>query len=239
MKAEGKTELKLGEGEWRVEKGDLNGKYFLLDKPTKISGQERGKTTLVGFSLLIKGNESEGIVEIEDLTIKGGEEYGLYAYKGMNVIMRGCTVEECQKSGVYAYHADISCVDLQVVGCGESGVWAYNNATITLSGQGTNIQRNVTKGRSDRYGLHVSNPSSSKIHLVLPLAKEQISTNNGGGGLGEFWRKDWIGQSPTDNGGGGNWGGDGTIEQIGGGSPVGETKSDSTTPPVSLILFSG
>ena len=117
---------------------------------------------------------------------------------------------------MFAQEADISCDDLQVVGCGGSGVAASNNATITLSGQGTTIQGNGTKGESFYYGLNTQD-SSSTIHLVHPLTKEQISTDNGGGGL---------------------WGGDGTIEQIGGGSPVGETKSDSTTPPVSLILFS-
>ena len=96
------------------------------------------------------------------------------------MIMRGCTVEDCQYVGVVAYKADISCDDLQVVGCGQSGVSAGNNATITLSGQGTTIQRNVTNGASWNYGLVAD--SSSKIQLVHPLTKEEISTNNGGGG---------------------------------------------------------
>ena len=130
MKAEGKTHLKLRDCEYRVEKGDLdwNGR-FVLDKPTKISGQGCGMTTLVEFGLKIKGNKSEGIVEVEDLTIKGTERFGLWAYKGMKVIMRGCTVEECGECGVYAYGADITCDDLQVIGCGGSGVLAKYNAT--------------------------------------------------------------------------------------------------------------
>jgi len=117
-------------------------------------------------------------------------EDGLNAFNGMNVIMRGCTVEECQTTSVYAYKADISCDDLQVIGCGGSGVRASDNATITLSGQGTNIQGNVTTGNSSYYGLNADS-SSSNIQLVFPLTKEEISTNNGGGG---------------------NWGGNGTIE---------------------------
>ena len=72
-----------------------------------------------------------------------------------------------------------------------SGV-CTNNATITLSGQGTSIQRNGTKGISDDYGLDAFSYSDN-IHLVHPLTKEQISTNNGGGR---------------------NWGGSGTIEQV-------------------------
>ena len=137
-------------------------------------------------------SEIDGIVEIEDLTIKGGEENGLYAHNGMKVIMRGCSIEDCQGEGVSANGADISCDDLQVVGCGCSGVVAYSNATITLSGQGTSIQGNVTQGSSGSYGLKAYR-SSSNIHLVHPLTKKKISTNNGGGG---------------------NWGGDGYIEQI-------------------------
>jgi len=164
------------------------GKYVTVKKPLSMYGAGRGKTTLVGVGLQIKGNKSDGIVEIEDLTIQGGEENGLYANYGMTVIMRGITVEECQLHGVYANGANISCDELQVVGCGCSGVFAQYNATITLSGQGTSIQENVTGGRSNFYGLNAyfnaTTPKKnvSKIQLVVPLTKEEISTNNGGGG---------------------------------------------------------
>ena len=120
MIQEGKTELELREGEYRVEKRDLGGykrSYFVLNKPTKISGQGRGKTTLVGFGLLIKGKKNDGIVEIEDLTIHGGPANGLQAYNGMKVRMRGCTVEESECCGVVADKADITCDDLQVLAC--------------------------------------------------------------------------------------------------------------------------
>jgi len=165
------------------------GKYVEVKIPLSIYGA-RGKTTLVGVGLMIKGKKSDGIVEIEDLTIKGGEGAGLIASRGMNVIMRGCSVVDSTESGVFATGADISCDNLQVVGCGRNGVIAFNKATIMLSGQGTSIQRNKF------YGLNALN-ASSIIHLIRPLTKEQISTNNGGGG-------NW----------GGNWGGDGTIEQV-------------------------
>ena len=195
MKAEGKTHLKLRDCEYRVEKGDLdwNGR-FVLDKPTKISGQGCGMTTLVGVGLKIEGKKSEGIVEIEDLTIKGAKWSGLWAWQGMKVIMKGCTVEDCGGHGVFARdRADISCDDLQVIGCGLSGVCVYN-ATITLSGQDTSIQGNGKKGDSSSYGLKADS-SFSTIHLIHPLTKEQIS---------------------TDNCRGGNWGGDGVrnIKQI-------------------------
>ena len=52
---------------------------------------------------------------------------------------------------------------------------------ITMNGSGTSIHNNVTGGRSNYYGLHTWN-SSSSIHLVSPLTKESVSINNGGGG---------------------------------------------------------
>ena len=52
---------------------------------------------------------------------------------------------------------------------------------ITLSGQGTSIQGNVTEGDIYSYGLNAYS-CTSKILLIAPLTKEQISTNNGGGG---------------------------------------------------------
>ena len=185
-----------------IEEGECRGggerdrdRYVKLKKPLSIIGAGCGKTTLIGVGLMIQGSKSEGIVEIEDLTIKGAKEDGLSAFLGMKVIMSGCTVEECKGRGVYAYYADISCDDLLVVGCGESGV-CVDYATITLSGQGTSIQGNNPNGESHNvfipYGLKASS-SSSKIHIVHPLTKNQISKHNGGAG---------------------NWGGDGTIEQV-------------------------
>ena len=160
--------------------------------PLSIYGAGREKTTLIGVGLMITGKKRDCIVKIEDLKIQGVEKSGLCADDGMNVIMSRCSVEGSVYHGVVAYKADISCDDLQVVGCGMSGVRTSNNATITLSGQGTTIHGNGTNGKSNFYGLHTYS-SISKIQLVHPLTKEEISTNNGGGG---------------------NWGGDGTIEQV-------------------------
>ena len=169
-------------------------KYIRMKKPLSMYGAGCGKTTLVG-GLKIEGNKSDGIVEIHNLTIKGGEEHGLLAYYGMKVIMRGCTIEECGEYGVSAERADITCDDLQVIGCGRSGVHADINATITLSGHGTSIQGNGTKGNSYftySYGLDACY-SSGTLHLVHPLTKKQIS---------------------KDNWGDRNWGGSGTIDQV-------------------------
>ena len=167
-------------------------RYVEVKIPLSIYGAGREKTTLVGFGLEIQGRRSNGIVEIEDLTIKGGKGIGLIADRGMNVRTRGISVSLCQSYGVLAHGVDVTCNDLQVIGCGLSGVYADRNSSITLSGEGTSIVGNVTKGISRCLGLDAVS-GRSKIQLVAPLTKEDISKNNGGGG---------------------NWGGKGTIEQV-------------------------
>ena len=180
-----------------IEEGNYvsEGDFLKVKKPVSIYGAGCGKTTLVGVGLYIMpGRDCERLqtVVIEDLTLQGGEGHGLSAEGRMKVILRRISVEGFQKSGVRADYADISCDDLQVVGCGESGVCAGSDATITLSGPSTTIQGNVTKGDSETYGLDISWPCS-KIQLIDVQSVSFVSSNNGGGG---------------------NWGGDGTIEQI-------------------------
>ena len=74
------------------------------------------------------------------------------------------------------------CTNVEVRQCGMSGVAAFYGASITLIGAKTMVHYNCTKGKSDAYGLGVYGSSSSTIQLVPPLAKEQVSLDNGGGG---------------------------------------------------------
>merc|ERR1712166_1595632 len=64
-----------------------------------------------------------------------------------------------------------------------------------IDGNGTTIHHNCTDGNSRTYGLHAYGASSS-IHLASPLTIETISTNNGGGGNhggdGTIDTYDWI-----------------------------------------------
>ena len=168
------------------------GKYLKLPKPIKICGQGIGETILDGFGLNSGGSKGSGSVVIQDLSIQGGKGSGLLAVNGMDLIVRRCKVEKCQSYGVYAYNAHISCDDVQVVGCGWSGVCASMGGTVKLSGETTRIEGNVKSGRSDCYGLDADD-SSSKVQIVTPLTKDTISFSNRGGG---------------------NWGGPGTIEQV-------------------------
>jgi len=175
-----------------IDEGEYVGGNVLINYPVSIVGQGREKTTL-SFGLQIEGKKREGdVVIVDSLKIKECQKSGLWATEGMDVVVRRCTIEKCPNSGVIAYNAHVSCDDLQVVGCGLGGVYAYNNSTVKLSGEDTSIRGNCTKGDSDHYGLHAYS-SDSKVQLVSPLTKEKISTSNGGGG---------------------NWGGRGTIEEV-------------------------
>ena len=204
--------LFIEEGEYGADGENVRVKISL-----SIYGAGREKTTLVGVGLYIGDQlqpdlnwNDDGIVEIGDLTIQGGKGDGLSAACGMNVTLRRISIVDCQGCGLMAVSGGyISCDDLQVIGCGKSGVVANYKAIITLSGEGTSIQGNGLLRPEDvephfnyryrigyriYYGLH-ANGSSSKLQLVVPLTKEQVSTNNGGGG---------------------NWGGDkgSTIDQV-------------------------
>ena len=67
-----------------------------------------------------------------------------------------------------------------------------DNALIEVEGDQTKVDGNVTSGGSFYYGLNTWD-TSSIIHLLFPLTKESVSTNNGGRG---------------------NYGGTGTIQTV-------------------------
>ena len=165
--------------------------YIVIDFPVTIFGEGSDTTEFHG-GLHITGKKSNGVVVVNNLTICNEKGSGLWGRGGMDVIMRRCTIENCKYYGVYAYKTHITCEDIQVIGCGESGVYAGTGGLITMSGSNTSITQNNKGGDSDYYGLEACF-SSSTIQLISPLTKESISTNNG---LGH------------------NWGGSGTIKQI-------------------------
>jgi hypothetical protein len=102
----------------------------------------------------------------------------------------------------------INCVITQ---CGLSGIASGKNALIELEGDQTKVDGNATRGDGHHYGgggsyygLHTATSApgsfdtSSTIHLLFPLTKESVSTNNNVG----------------ENRWGGNYGGNGTIQTV-------------------------
>jgi hypothetical protein len=82
---------------------------------------------------------------------------------------------------VFAYNTKGRLINCVITQCGGSGIFSHENALIELEGDQTKVAGNATSWDPDDYGLDTST-TSSIIHLLFPLTKESVSTNNGGGG---------------------------------------------------------
>jgi len=171
------TTIVLGQGEHHID-----GPYLWIYSAMSIVGRPdvpKEKIVVVGgiyFNPGIQGN-----CHLQHLTIRQAKECGVFGESSFT--MEDVLVEQCGGSGVFAYGTGVvgRCTNVEVRQCGMSGVLASQGASITLIGAKTTVHHNCTKGNSGHYGLEVFG-SSSTIQLVSPLTKEQVSTDNGGGG---------------------------------------------------------
>jgi hypothetical protein len=167
----------LGTGEHRI-----TGDYLKISSAMHIVGDPgvpKEKIVVVGDIRFKKG--IQGNCHLQHLTLRQAKMYGVRGWSSFT--MEDVLVEQCDDSGVVASGTGVvgRCSNVEVRQCGESGVGAYEGASITLIGAKTTVHHNSTKGRSDCYGLQVYASSSSTIQLVSPLTKEQVSQDNGGG----------------------------------------------------------
>jgi hypothetical protein len=149
-------------------------------------GVPKEEIVVVGGILFLKG--IQGNCHLQHLTIRQAKHSGVEGQSSFT--MADVLVEQCHHHGVVAYGTDGRCTNVEVRQCGWSGVVAHSvpevgwlgkvNGSIILVGDQTTVHHNCTKGDSDDYGLVVE--GSSIIQLVAPLTKEQVSTDNGGGG---------------------------------------------------------
>jgi hypothetical protein len=109
----------------------------------------------------------------------------------MSFDCRRVKFDKCEY-GVYACDTKGRLTNCQVTNCRISGIVSYEYSTIEIEGEETRIHNNCTDGESGDYGLNACK-SSSIIHLLSPLTKDDVSTNNNGGQ---------------------NYGGKGTIETV-------------------------
>ena len=149
--------------------------------PLKIVGAGRDKTIIQG-GFWIGGTKEEGKnVGLKDMTVKGAKFRGLEgSSNSLSFLCTRMTFTQCRFRGVFARSTKgrlINCVTTQ---CAYSGIYCDENALIELEGSQTKVDGNVTSGYSDDYGLETY-PTSSIIHLLFPLTKESVSTNNHGG----------------------------------------------------------
>ena len=166
--------------------------WVKFEVPMTVSGDGREKTFVEGGGFLIVGEKDQHCTFF-DLTIQKTKGDGLRG-DGMSFDCRRVKFDKCGWHGVYAYETKGRLTNCQVTNCKRSGI-VSSDSTIEIEGEESRINNNCTSGKSGDYGLRaslVATPSSI-IHLLSPLTKEDVSTNNNGCG---------------------NYGGDGTIETV-------------------------
>ena len=89
------------------------------------------------------------------------------------------TFTQCD-SGVNAMETKGRLINCVITQCRYSGIFCGENALVELEGHQTKVDGNVTSGNSGTYGL-LTFDTSSIIHLLFPLTKESVSTNNHNG----------------------------------------------------------
>ena len=153
---------------------------LLITYPMKIIGAGRDKTIIHG-GFDIRGTNEEGKrVDMKDMTISETSGYGVIATNGLSWLCDSLTITQCG-DGVYAIDTKGRLINCVITQCYRSGIFCLGrNALIELEGYQTKVEGNVTGGCSSSYGLRTYS-TSSRIHLLIPLTKESVSTNNHGG----------------------------------------------------------
>jgi hypothetical protein len=174
-------------------KYDLDQNYVTIGYPIMIIGAGQDKTIIHGGFTIQKGTKEKGKeMNMRDMTIKGSR-CGLHNNNGLSFLCTRTTFTTCGGDGVVAVNTKGRLINCVITQCGCSGVYCNKNALIELEGDQTKVDGNVTRGRCCDYGLETY-ATSSIIHLLFPLTKESVSTNNRGSG---------------------NYGGRGTIKTVG------------------------
>ena len=155
---------------------------LIIKCPISIHGAGQDNTILQGEGIQIKGpKEEKKRVDMQGMTMKGSSDCGLWAENGLSFLCKDMTFTQCGDCGVNARDTKGRLINCVITQCRRSGIVSGSNALIELEGSQTKVDGNVTSGGSDYYGL-TTWQTSSIIHLLFPLTKESVSTNNGGGG---------------------------------------------------------
>jgi hypothetical protein len=152
-----------------------------INYPLMMIGAGRNKTFLDGYRLFIGGTKVEGKeVVVQDMTTRGARDIGVYGYPGLSFLCDSMTITQCGRFGVLAMNTKGRLINCVITQCGGSGIFGSSNALVELQGDQTKVDGNGTSGNSSSYGLKTYD-TSSRIHLLFPLTKESVSTNNHNG----------------------------------------------------------
>ena len=153
--------------------------------PIKIIGAGRDETVLQGgggFNIAGKKEDDGQRVELTGMTITESSDTGLNCCdsSSLSFLCKDMTFTQCDSHGVFASDANGRLQNCTITQCVGSGIFCGSNALIAVEGDETKVDGNGTSGFSYNYGLHTWHPSS-RIHLLFPLTKESVSTNNHNG----------------------------------------------------------
>ena len=168
-----------------------SGEVNVVDFNISISiiGESRKHCIVMG-GLLMKGKKEDD-VNVSNLTLRDSKGCGVWGDEGASIHLDNVSVENSKFDGVNVDGTKRSTMkNCNVSHSKRSGLRVGGGELMTISGNGTTIHHNCTRLGFMDYGLHTCN--SSSIHLASPLTMN-ISTFNGGGG---------------------NYGGDGTVKLL-------------------------
>jgi len=162
--------------------------FITVGYPIMILGAGQDKTIIHG-GFNIKGTPKEGNrVVVQGMTMKGASGCGMYNVGGLSFLCQRMTFIECGQCGVFLADAKGKLINCVATQCRWSGIYCSRNALIELEGSQTKVDGNNKSG--GWHGLCAASPTtetlstSSRIHLLFPLTKESVSTNNGGENCG-------------------------------------------------------
>lgn len=163
--------------------------YIVLEHAIEIRGAGMGATVLHGITIVlgrwgakVRRYDDPSIIVIADITFngEGGKHDGIYT-KNNSIPLR---VERCAflniDRGIHASEPAwvVSCV---IRGCKRDAVGAFNNTTVTLSGEGTEISDcdfgKLPPARCRPWGTYALNAMRERsiIKIVEPLSIEIVS----------------------------------------------------------------
>jgi hypothetical protein len=165
--------------------------YVTIGYPIIMIGAGQDTTTIHGGFKIEGMKEEEKEVSLQDMTMMGSSWNGLSTCNnsnGLSILCDSMTFTQCGLFGVYVNNTKGRLINCVITKCGASGIYCSQNVLVELKGSQTKVDGNVTSGNSYHQGLQTS--SKSRIHLLFPLTKESVSTNNHSGrnygGCGEI-----------------------------------------------------
>ena len=155
---------------------DEGGNKVDINISISIVGESREHCVVIG-GLDIKGKKEDD-VNVSNLTLRKSKWNGVCCL-GASVYLDNVSVENSKGSGIGVSVSKRNTMkNCNVSHSKGNGLYVYSGGLMTIDGNGTTIHQNGTGGWGD--GLYTGFVSS--IHLVSPLTIETVSTDNHGGG---------------------------------------------------------